>query len=93
MCDCKTTLEAQLTERSKAAAPEAHDHKVTLEGYGFGVQNNTMVMRGFMPYTTFARVPMKKGGEKPQKLKGNMVFSFCPFCGEKVGASGGNGNG
>ena len=87
MCDCKDRLEAQLTERFAASKPEAHDHKVTLEGYGFSIHENAMVLRGFMPYTAFAFVPLKKGGEKPQKIKGNMIFSFCPFCGEKLEAS------
>ncbi len=87
MCDCATQLEAKLTERFQAQAPNARDHKVKLQGYGIVIQNNAMVMRGFMPYETFARVPLKKGGEKPQKTKGSMFFSFCPFCGEKVGTA------
>ena len=39
-----------------------------------------------MEYEEFAYVPIKKGGEKPKKQRGNMFFSFCPFCGEKIAA-------
>lgn len=86
MCDCKKDLEAKLTERYQAQEPTGRDHKVTLQGYGFALVGNTMQLRGYLPYQTFARVQMKKGGEKPKKTTGSMFFSFCPFCGEKVGA-------
>ena len=84
MCDCKKQLEAQLTERFKAQAPTAREHRVRLQGFGVAIQGNTMVEKGYMPYQTFAYVPLKKGGEKPQKATGSMFFSFCPWCGEKV---------
>ena len=86
MCDCKKELEAKLTERYRAQEPDAREHKVALQGYGIALVGNTMLLRGLMPYETFARVPLSKGGEKPKKTKGSMFFSFCPFCGEKVGA-------
>ena len=83
-CDCKTELEAKLTERFKAASPDSRDHKVTLEGYGFGIRDNTMVLQPYMNYKAFAFTPLKKGGEKPKKTIGNMVFTFCPFCGVRL---------
>ena len=86
MCDCKKQLEAQLTERFKAQAPTAREHRVRLQGFGVVIQGNTMVEKGYMPYQTFAYAPLKKGGEKPQKTTGSMFFSFCPWCGEKVGS-------
>lgn len=86
MCDCRKDLEQKLTERYQAQEPTARDHKVTLRGYGFVLEGNKFTERGCMTYETFALVPLKKGGEKPKKTKGNMFFSFCPFCGEKVGA-------
>lgn len=80
-CNCKTDLEAKLTERFKEATPDARDHKVTLQGYGFGIRDNTMVMQPYMNYEGFSYVPLKKGGEKPKKVTGSMIFSYCPFCG------------
>jgi hypothetical protein len=80
-CNCKQEIEEKLTERFKAATPDARDHKVTLDGYGFGVVDNVMVMQPYFNYTGFSYVPLKKGGEKPKKVTGNMIFSFCPFCG------------
>lgn len=83
-CNCKTELEAKLTERFKAQTPDSRDHKVKLEGYGFGIINNTMILQPYMTYEAFSYVPLKNGGEKPKKMKGNMMFSFCPFCGTSL---------
>lgn len=83
-CNCKTELEAKLTERFKAASPDSRDHKVTLEGYCLGFRENTMFLQPYMSYSEFAFTPMKKGGEKPKKSIGNMIFTFCPFCGVKL---------
>ena len=87
MCDCKSRIEAQLVERYKAAQPKAADHQATLEGYGFGVVGNTMVMRPCMPIKYGARHPTKAGPERWKSEKGTMVFRFCPFCGEKLAAA------
>lgn len=86
-CNCKTEIEAGLAERFKAAKPEATDHSVTLEGYGFSIVNGVVTMKPFMPYTARAEYPRKAGGTTTKKLKGTMVFSFCPFCGTKQGGS------
>lgn len=86
MCDCRKELETQLTERFKANAPQAFEHRVGLQGYGFAIVDNTLTMRGYMPYKASADFPLKKGGTKPKTQTGNMVFSFCPFCGEKLDA-------
>lgn len=87
-CNCKAELEAKLTERFKASKPEATGHSVTLEGYGFAIVGNTMVMRPVMPYKAHAAFPNKKGGADREKtMKGTMVFSFCPFCGVKIGGA------
>jgi hypothetical protein len=83
-CNCKSEIEAKLNENFKAATPDARDHKVTLKGYGFGIINNTIVMQPFFEYEGFSYVPLKKGGEKPKKVIGNMIFSYCPFCGESL---------
>lgn len=87
-CNCRDEIEAQLTERFKAHAPEASDHRVTLEGYGFAIVNNTLVMKPAMPYKAYALFPNKKtGADKGKTMKGAMVFRFCPFCGVEVGAT------
>jgi hypothetical protein len=82
-CNCRTELEAKLTERFKANNPDASGHKVDLQGYGFGIVNNTMVMQGCMTYKAAATFPIKKGGTKYKTQTGNMIFSYCPFCGVK----------
>lgn len=83
-CNCRKDIEEKLTERFKASTPDARDHKVILDGYGFGIVNNTMVMQPYFSYTAFSYVQLKKGGEKPKKVTGNMIFTYCPFCGEKA---------
>ena len=84
-CTCRKDFEAKLTERYIAAEPTATQHKVTLQGYALAItEGSGIVQRSYMPYETFAYVPLKKGGMKPKKTTGNMFFSYCPFCGEKV---------
>ena len=82
-CNCRADIEAKLLANFEKAAPEAEAHGVTLQGYGFTVVGNAMVMRGFMPYEAQADYQTKSGGRKVKKLKGTMVFNYCPFCGEK----------
>ena len=84
MCKCKTDIEQKLTERYQAAEPSGREHKVRLQGFGLVVGDGTIKQRPYMEYEAFAYVPLKKGGEKPKKQRGNMFFSFCPFCGEKL---------
>lgn len=83
-CNCRSEIEAQLTEMFASEAPKASDHKVELQGYGFGVINNTLTMRPFMPYKRGATFPMKSGGTKWKAERGSMLFSYCPFCGVKL---------
>jgi hypothetical protein len=80
-CNCKSELEAKLTENFKSATPDARDHKVELKGYGFGIIKNKLILQPYFEYEGFSYVPLKKGGEKPKKIIGNMIFSYCPFCG------------
>lgn len=85
MCDCKTTIEAQLVERMKAKYPDAAGHSATLEGYGFTITGNTMTMRPYMPVKFGAGHENKKTGlERWKNEKGTMSFRFCPFCGENL---------
>ena len=84
MCNCKTEIEQNLTERYQAAEPSGREHKVRLQGFGLVVVGDALKQRPYMEYEAFAYVPLKKGGEKPKKQRGNMFFSFCPFCGEKL---------
>lgn len=84
-CNCKTEIEQALAENFRKNRPEFSDHGVRLEGYGFAIVDNTMVMKPTMPYKATAYAPNKTGGpEKVKSFKGTMVFKFCPFCGTKV---------
>lgn len=87
-CECRKNLEAQLTERFKGKFPEATDHDVKLEGFGFAIIGNRMTMRPCMPYKAGATHALKKGGTKWKAETGSMFFSYCPFCGVKVGEGG-----
>lgn len=87
-CECKTKIEAELNGRFKSQKPEASDHNVSLQGYGFAVVGNELQMRPFMNYEASAFFPVKKTGiEKGKTVKGMLTFSFCPFCGVKIGGA------
>ena len=82
-CNCKADIEEKLTERHANQNPEAKNHKATIGGYGFCVVGNKMVIQGYSPITTTADHLVKKSGEyKAKKAIGNMIWSFCPFCGK-----------
>ena len=83
-CNCKTEIEERLTARFAESTPAASQQRVTLKGYGLCISEDTLHERALMEYETYALVPLKSGGSKPKKTKGNMVFSFCPFCGAKA---------
>ena len=83
MCDCRENLEKKLTDRFKEMTPAATGHKVALQGYAYCL-GASVTSRAFMEYKTTASYPLKKGGEKVKNETGNMYFSHCPFCGEKV---------
>ena len=85
-CTCKADIEAKLLDAFKAEVPTAVDHSVELKGYLFAIEGNTMVIRPSTTVERFAKVPAKSGGTKSKRSTLNMVFSFCPFCGAKVGA-------
>lgn len=83
-CDCRADLEAKLLQRFEAQQPDLSGHKVSLQGYGFVVLENSMRMRPYMEYAATADHPVKKtGGTKPKTTRGTLTFSFCPFCGTK----------
>ena len=88
-CNCREELEAKLVENFKSHAPEATNHKATLQGYGFALIGNTMEMRGYMDVSAKATYPLKKGGTKEKTIKQSMFFSYCPFCGTKAAKTGG----
>jgi hypothetical protein len=82
-CNCKKELKEKLTERFKAAKPEAQEHTVELLGYGLGLTDTGLVVTGFMEAKATAIYPLKNGGFKQKSIMQNMIFSFCPFCGVK----------
>lgn len=87
-CNCRADIEAKLLERIKAAKPDGKEHSAHLQGYAYGVSGASMVERPYMPFETQVIVPTKKpGGAKLVKAKGNMHFSYCPFCGTKLEAT------
>ena len=81
-CNCKADLEAKLLDRFKEQNPEASEHYVALQGYTL-ILGEKLEQKGYMGIRATARFPLKKGGTKEKAITQNMVFSYCPFCGEK----------
>lgn len=81
MCNCKSEIEAGVAARYSELTG-ATEVQVELQGYGFGIVGNTMVMRGCMPYKVSAVHAKKSGGTYEKRKTGVMSFTFCPFCGE-----------
>lgn len=86
-CDCKTKMEALLLERFKDAQPSAKEHGVELQGYCFAIIDGHLKMKPYMLYKATADYPLKKGGSKVKAMSGNLVFTFCPFCGARISDS------
>lgn len=82
MCDCRETIESKLLACFKEQAPDAQNHKASLNGYGF-VLGASVREVGCMPIELTADRPLKRGGYKPKTDRMSMFFTFCPFCGEK----------
>lgn len=86
MCECKKEIEAKLLSRFKEQHPEGKDHELTLQGYSliFGDEPYTC---GYMVVEGTVKLPLKtKPTMKSKKIKQNMMFTYCPFCGEKYEA-------
>lgn len=83
MCDCKKDIEAKLLERFIKQTPEAKDHGATLAGYTLVLTEEKIIQKGCMPIELIALYPPKKGGYKGKRTSSNMIYTFCPFCGEK----------
>lgn len=72
-----------MLERFKEVAPEAAEHEVELKGYGLHFAGNSIVMKACTTLEGKANFPLKKGGTKLKKIKQNVAFNYCPFCGTK----------
>lgn len=81
MCNCRKELEAALAEHY-AKKTGASNVQIELQGYGFSIVDNTMVMVGYMPYKVQALHPKKGGGHSEKRKTEVMHFKHCPFCGE-----------
>ena len=85
-CNCKQELEAKLLEKLKAQHQNGSHHCVRLTGYGFTITaDNKLNQTPCMEVAQSVTVPKKSGGHKQIKPKLSMFFSYCPFCGEKIG--------
>lgn len=83
-CDCRSRIEEKLLDRFKEKSPTAQNHELSLDGYCLGVIGNSLVSMPAMPVKMVADHPLKKGGFKKKTEMGNMIFSYCPFCGMKI---------
>lgn len=83
MCDCKKDIETKLLDRFVSQAPDATEHSARLVGYALIIGGNSMQQKGCMTIELTAAHPLKKGGYKAKTERSNMIFTYCPFCGEK----------
>lgn len=83
-CDCKEKIEGELLERFKKQAPEAQEHRVSMNGYAFLLIGNRFVTCPGMPFETTAVFPLKKGGTKQKTTRSTINFNYCPFCGQYI---------
>lgn len=83
MCKCRKDIEDRLLVQFKEQK-EGEEHAVELMGYSlvYGVKN-TLNERGFMEAALRYMHTFKNGNKKIKKLSNNILFTFCPFCGEK----------
>lgn len=86
MCECRKTIEERLKIRFIEQYPNATEHNVTLTGYALLIDDDELKMKGHMEFKVTALHPLKKGGEKLKTFTQNMIFSYCPFCGERYAA-------
>jgi hypothetical protein len=86
MCDCQRKLHDLLLIELKEKFPGGQLHRVTLQGYGVGVTFNLAGKSlGIMPVEMRVEVPTRKNPKetRTQKINHHLIFSYCPFCGEK----------
>lgn len=81
-CTCRKDITEKLLAHFKSQSPEASHHTLSLTGYTL-VIGEQLEEKGCMGIEATAEFPLKKGGSKEKKIKQNMIFTFCPFCGTK----------
>lgn len=81
MCTCKEDLEAKLLAQYISAEPKADGHGVELKGYTF-VMGEKISIKGKMDIQYSASFVVR-GERKQRKKTGTMIFTYCPFCGQK----------
>lgn len=81
-CSCRKDIEARLLEAFIKSAPDAKRHALCLRGYSYLIGEKVTEV-GCMTIEMAAEYPLKKGGFKEKTRRSNMIFNYCPFCGEK----------
>ena len=75
MCDCIEKAAASLQEK-------CGDDEARMNGVSFCIGNNNQIQT-FMTGSYSFRKKTITGGFYKNKTTDSVVFSFCPFCGEK----------
>jgi hypothetical protein len=87
-CKCRDDLEAKLKDHVTENLAEGYeDFDASLQGYGFGMDRESLTMTSvfLIPFKGEVMVPKKNGGGmKRQKINTNVRASFCPFCGKST---------
>ena len=75
MCDCVEKIIELLQEN-------CGDNEAKMNGVSFCIGNNNQIQT-FMTGSYSFRKKTKTGEFCKTKTRGNVVFSFCPFCGQE----------
>lgn len=75
MCDCVEKIIGLLQEN-------CGDNEAKMNGVSFCIGNNNQ-FQTFMTGSYSFRKKTKTGEFYKTKTRGNVVFTFCPFCGKK----------
>lgn len=90
-CECRADLELKLKEHVAKNLPEGYEElDASLQGYGFGMDSETLTMTSIfqVAYKGDVMVPKKNGGGmKRQKIDTTIRAQYCPFCGKATEAN------
>lgn len=93
MCNCVNEIEGKLLESLREKYPDARGYSASLSGQSLKIPRSTECGAvksqwiGFTPVNASVVLPLRKNptANRLKKVKMNMYFSYCPYCGVKYG--------
>ena len=84
-CSCREEVIANLKSRMAAKFPEAEITSVELNGYSVAMTNDRKAVMRLGTTADIQRLEKTRAGSmRTKKNKVTILFSYCPFCGEKA---------